>query len=297
MLSTWFASTHRPAGALPLISPTQLSTTTRHRPLRLFGESPDLSDEEYKALAGIYRVYLDLEDRGMALSLHLEAPKVEERDEDDVYNPWAPGRILPMEEVLCYGCFNVMQGDKDGWKSARWSVRRDVHAGEEGDDKLTISLKIGNLRLQGRGRRIGFRCPAWIGTIIESGITDTVPPSPYARTVGLFCMGLLLPIKTDAGPLEEKYQQRIAERKPFAGDVGSLLEEYADEDELMKDLTEACDEGMEEACDIVSREEEAKKAWLERLNAPLGAKGGGDDAKELMENDKDATRDAAPDVY
>ena len=73
----------------------------RHRPLRLFGESPDLSDEEYKALAGIYRVYLDLEDRGMALSLHLEAPKVEERDEDDVYNPWAPGRILPMEEVLC----------------------------------------------------------------------------------------------------------------------------------------------------------------------------------------------------
>ena len=79
--------------------------------------------------------------------------------------------------------------------------------------------------------------------------------------------------------------------------MGSLLEEYADEDELMKDLTEACDEGMEEACDIVSREEEAKKAWLERLNAPMGAKGGGDDAKELMENDKDATRDAAPDVY
>jgi hypothetical protein len=33
-------------------------------------------------------------------------------------------------------------------------------------------------------------------------------------------------------------------------------------------MTEACDQGVEEACDGISREEEAKRAWLAKLDAP-----------------------------
>ena len=65
-------------------------------------------------------------------------------------------------------------------------------------------------------------------------------------------------------------------------------DEYADEEELLKDLTEACDEGVDEACDIVSREEEAKRAWLARLKTPSFGRDAGDDPE--------ATRDSAPDV-
>ena len=48
---------------------------------------------------------------------------------------------------------------------------------------------------------------------------------------------------------------------------GQLLEVAADPF-VTFELTEKCDEGDVVACDVLSKEEEAKKAWLARLDAP-----------------------------
>lgn len=93
-----------------------------------------------------------------------------------------------------------------GLSSASWAVERKVRAGDEGDEKLTLSLRLGGLVLEGRGERIGFRCTTFSGTVLEGDDDPCV--------VGCFMMRLSLPIKTSVSGLEERYQQRIDSRRP-----------------------------------------------------------------------------------
>ena len=234
------------------------SSPSRHTAPKLFGpyQEPQLAEEEYRALAGIWRLYLDLGDRGLAMTLHLATPEDEELEKRDTK---PRGRVNPMENILCCGRFNIYQGDPAGWSAAWWSAGRLVHPGEAGDDILDVSLQMGNLQLEGKGKRFGLRCKAFVGKVVEIG--------DESRVVGRFAMGLGLPFNTNPTALEERYQERIAEDSSFAGDMTTLLE-YVDDEELMEELDEACDAGIEDACDMVSQEEEAKKAWLASLDKP-----------------------------
>lgn len=162
---------------------------------------------------------------------------------------------------MSYGSFNLLHGESSGgWSSARWTASRTVHAGELGDDQLCCTLQMGNACLVGRGERVGLRCTAFAGTALEGGSEggEDDAASRGGELLGTFSMNLLMPIKTEAAALEERYMQRIQEHAPFAGDAGALLD----------DLIEACDEGVDEACDMASKEEAAKRAWLARLESP-----------------------------
>ena len=266
MLGTLLVSSRRHPLLTALPPPRQ-----RCGSLHCFGlnEEPIFGEEEYKALAGIWRIHLNLEGRGLLMSLHLAAPELSESS-----GAWQGGKIHPSEEILCFGKFNMLLGDSEGWKSARWSAGRSVHPGEDGDDRISISLHLGNLRLEGRGRRFGIRCPAFVGDVFDGdGGLDACLPQRYLgddpNRLGHFAMGLLTPIKTDTSALEERYQQRIEAEAPFAGDVTALLDALDDDDDdMFKELNEACDAGIEEACEVVSKEEEAKRAWLARQDAP-----------------------------
>ena len=55
---------------------------------------------------------------------------------------------------------------------------------------------------------------------------------------------------------------------PTWGTAASTLMDVAGDSALTAELTEKCDEGDDLACDALSKEEEAKKAWLARLDAP-----------------------------
>ena len=96
------------------------SSPSRHTAPKLFGpyQEPQLAEEEYRALAGIWRLYLDLGDRGLAMTLHLATPEDEELEKRDTK---PRGRVNPMENILCCGRFNIYQGDPAGWSAAWWS--------------------------------------------------------------------------------------------------------------------------------------------------------------------------------
>ena len=229
----------------------------RHGAIVAFGELPSLSEEEFKALAGIWRCRLQLDGHNdeLAMSLHLAPPEFSAHG----HAHWRRcGRVSPMEENLTEGIF-----DATGWSSARWSATRLVKAGEVGDDQLCCTLHMGNVRLEGRGTRTGLRCAAFTGEVLFEGDDEDLGGRRQGEACGTFLMGLLLPIKTDAGVLEEVYRDRIIEHAPFAGDMTALLD--FDDEGLFGELRDACDAGIEEACDAVSREEEAKRAWLARL--------------------------------
>ena len=209
------------------------------------GSHPQLSAEEYKALAGIWRLQLDLYEgrRSFAMSLHLAAPQVSAAGDMEF------GDVFVVEDALY-----------DELPSARWCASRTVHAGEVGDDQLCVSLQMGSLCLDGQGERAGLRCSAFAGVVLEGG--EHTP-----RTVGQFSLGLVLPMKTDAARLEDNYRQRIVEHAPFAGDVTALLD-FMDEEELGSEGSEASEARSEEARDGLSMEEAAKRAWLSRLSVP-----------------------------
>ncbi len=182
-------------GTLLAIRPPRL-----HSPL-LFGEGqPKLAQEEIKALAGLWRVELDFEDRYDAdMSLYLEPS----------------GRVIPFDDELPYNLGENAQA----W--AWWSADRAVIAGADGDDELSLSLQLGHLKLEGRGARVDFRCSEFAGEVLYEG-TDDDP-------VGSFRMRLALPTKTNVTSLEERYRERIAARPPplpalaFADFVGRWL--------------------------------------------------------------------------
>ena len=169
-------------------------TSGRSGPVSLFGDAqPQLALEEYTALAGIWRAELELDDGDVSTSLHLAAPR---RAQDG-------GNVYPMEEELP---FNICQGSSDGWTRARWFCERKVRAGAEGDNKLSMSLQLGNLYLEGRGERSGLRCTSFVGTAFEGGEDPCV--------VGRFMMRLALPIASNVTSLEQRYRRRIATRPP-----------------------------------------------------------------------------------
>ena len=224
----------------------------RTRPLQLFGETcPKLSEEEYRALAGVWRVELELYDgHSVVTSLHLTAPEA----------------ISGSNGVTVYGKVHPLEDFSEGWSPARWSADRMVHAGEAGDDQLRLLLQLCDLCLEGHGRRSGIRCSAFFGTVLtsEKGLANT--------SAGRFSMQLLLPIKTDAAMLESHYRQRIASYAPLAGDVVALLDD-ADCEAWLYDHSDELGEhasGADGASDHrLSEEEAAKRAWLARVSTPI----------------------------
>ena len=55
---------------------------------------------------------------------------------------------------------------------------------------------------------------------------------------------------------------------PTWGTAATALAGIASEAAYVADMTEACDDGDEVACDSLSREDEAKRAWLAKLDVP-----------------------------
>jgi hypothetical protein len=66
------------------------------------------------------------------------------------------------------------------------------------------------------------------------------------------------------------------QQQPSWGEAATTLASVASEAaysaEVSADMTAACDQGIEVACDNLSREEEAKLAWLAKLDAPTWGK-------------------------
>ena len=149
----------------------------RHRPTALFGDyaQPNVGDEEYKALAGVWRADLQLDQGSAEFSLHLTAV----------------GKVYPMGDQLSSICHN--------WKSAQWHLER---AYSDYEDPLCLFLKLGNLQLEGRGERgDSLRCKKFSGVVHEGDDSDCI-------VVGSFSMQLSLPICADAAALEERYRRR-----------------------------------------------------------------------------------------
>ena len=167
-------------------SPFHGTQPARLSPPQLFGEGrPQLVQEEIQAIAGLWKIDLSFEKRyAAAISLYLEAS----------------GRVIPMDEKLPYN----LGEDCRAW--AWWSADRAVVAGAVGDDELSFTLQLGNLRLEGQGQRKDFRCNKFVGKAIYEGAHDD--------PVGSFTMRLALPAKTNVAALKEKYLKRIAERPP-----------------------------------------------------------------------------------
>ena len=66
------------------------------------------------------------------------------------------------------------------------------------------------------------------------------------------------------------------QQQPSWGEAATTLASVASEAaysaEVSADMTAACDQGIEVACENLSREEEAKLAWLAKLDAPTWGK-------------------------
>jgi len=56
---------------------------------------------------------------------------------------------------------------------------------------------------------------------------------------------------------------------PSWGQAAKVMTNLVQEASAIQEMTTACDRGDRDACDALSREEEAKKAWLARLDVPL----------------------------
>lgn len=55
---------------------------------------------------------------------------------------------------------------------------------------------------------------------------------------------------------------------PSWGKAAKMMATVAQEASVMQEMTEACDQGDDNACESLSHEEEAKKEWLARLDVP-----------------------------
>ena len=170
------------------------SQRIRHASPKLFGDGePKLAFEEFQAIAGVWRTDILFND-GPATRVHLLLAVPEKRGGQFP----SGGKVKLMEENLPD---DVRFGEEDSW-----SASRQVRAGLSGDDRLGLSLQLGDLQLEGRGQRGGFRCRAFVGRVVEGGDDP--------RVVGSFAMRLTLPLKTDAAQLERRYKQRIASLHP-----------------------------------------------------------------------------------
>ena len=166
----------------------------------LFGPDgkPSLANEEYKALAGVYRAELRLRDGSgnVSVSVHLALPRS------------LPGTVSTTGGKVHISEPSKLPGWHPGWSSA-WSATRAVCAGEPGDHKLFIALELGNLYLIGCGERTGLRCSHFVGTVFE-GLESL-------KSIGRFSMRLSLPLMTDVRELETIYRRRIAQHLQVPG--------------------------------------------------------------------------------
>ena len=174
-----------------------LLASSRHprysRPIEMFGRRPTVAAEEFKALAGVWRADLKLDEQQTSLSLHLATP----RGNTD----------FPHSGAVHFVDYHLPSAheDADGWFCAWWSANRPYHAGTPGDGTLCLSLQLGNLFLEGVGSRQGdFRCDSFIGRVMckFEGSDDLCQ-------VGRFSMQLSLPSKADTTLLEKRYLNRI----------------------------------------------------------------------------------------
>jgi hypothetical protein len=186
----------------------------RHRSPALFGDvSPQLAQEEYLALAGIWRAEFELEDGEMAVTLCLAPPSPHPLDRSFP----SEGKVHTVEENLpsedfypsmLFGSALCALQHGVACGSAHWSANRLVRAGSPGDDALCVSLRLGTMFLEGRGERRGLRCRTFVGRVFDEG------SYPYGHSLGRFTLRLSLPIKMDALDLERRYQHRVASRGP-----------------------------------------------------------------------------------
>lgn len=239
--------------------------------------------EEYKAIAGLYRASVELDDAWFSdfpfdeqyttLSLHLAPP----RSTTDFPSS---GRVYPMDDVLP---FNICHDD-EGHLSSWWAAVRPARAGSEGDDTLCLSLQLGDLLLQGRSTRDNeWRCRTFTGNVlyrfanIDKGkfAKPTVNVDTSPCVIGRFTLELALPSKTDAAALESRYRKRIETRPPPFTTASSSSEATRDEAPFVASAHDAeatrDDAPLAEGV-VVPRlsEDEAKAAWLARLDARDG---------------------------
>lgn len=192
----------------------------------MFGDGhPLVAIEELLSIAGVWKVDFKLGAVHTTAFLHLVRPY--DSDHIDV------NHVYPMEEFVGKSASEIQQFESEfppggqvaimpiwgknmehilcrvedpslpaGW----WTASRIVNAGHAGDDKLYLSLQLGDLHLEGQGQRGGLRCRTFVGKVLEGG------DDPYE--VGRFAMQLSLPIKTDTTALERQYRERIASRPP-----------------------------------------------------------------------------------
>ena len=109
------------------------SSRVRHCPPKLFGENgqPQLAEEEYRALAGVWRADLELDDGDMAIPLHLAAPPSSQWGPDGSIRTSpdgaAPaGRVYPMDDTLPFNILQGSHGRSTAWWSpwSRWAAAR-----------------------------------------------------------------------------------------------------------------------------------------------------------------------------
>ena len=176
----------------------------------MFGRKPQMAAEEYKAVAGVWRVDLSLHpalQRGDdTFLLHLAAPQAS--------TPFpSSGTVYTMEDSSLP--MNICP-DKDGWLTAWWAANRHVRAGTHGDDTVSLSLQLGSMFLDGQGFRGGANCFATAGLRCQtfSGkVLYQFEEEEELCVVGSFSMRLSLPTKTDTSMLENRYRKRIATRQ------------------------------------------------------------------------------------
>ena len=169
--------------------------------------SHPLTIEEYKALAGIWRAELELDDGDSATTLHLAVP---------LSSAEFGGKVQ---------CTTVPSGPHDAW-----FVEHSIRVGDS-EDSLCLSLQLGALLLEGRGERHGLRCCSFVGTVLEGYTHDPC-------MVGRFSMQLSLPIASDLAALEQQHELRLDSRTPTpltyprSGFIGQWrLDLAVDEDE------------------------------------------------------------------
>ena len=195
IIGTLLAAAQRPRHRVPAL------IDTVQQPSHL------LTIEEYKALAGIWRAELELDDGDSSTTLHLAVPLSSAEFGGKVQSTTVPS------------------GPHD-----TWFVEHSIRAGDS-EDSLCLSLQLGALLLEGRGERHGLRCCSFVGTVLEGYTHDPC-------MVGRFSMQLSLPIASDLAALEQQHELRLDSRQPLpltyprSGFIGQWrLDLAVDEDE------------------------------------------------------------------
>ena len=187
---------------VPMVA-TLLASPPRHSAPMMFRRRPQFAVEEFKALAGVYVVNLELVDPSLgALSTSISVQLVAPRGTTAFPHSARACIVDDLEaESLCF--LEPVSCSLNSW----WIAKREVHAGTEGDHELCLALQLGDsMLLDGRGQRSGLRCRNFEGMVWDTR-------QGGHSELGRFSMRLALPLKTDLSTLESQYQNRVALRR------------------------------------------------------------------------------------